>query len=71
LKIWFEDDVGLLQVGGERVVVGDLLPFLHLYHRQETHDVYTATTGSRTHDLVTATTGSRTHDLYTFTTDGR
>ncbi|MQL84647.1 hypothetical protein Taro_017149, partial [Colocasia esculenta] len=39
LKIWFEDDVGLLQVGGERVVGeervvgGDLLPFLHRYHR--------------------------------------
>ncbi|MQL97952.1 hypothetical protein Taro_030651 [Colocasia esculenta] len=25
MKIWFEDDVGLLQVGGERVVGGDLL----------------------------------------------
>ncbi|MQM10491.1 hypothetical protein Taro_043385 [Colocasia esculenta] len=35
LKIWFEDDVGLIQVGGERVVGGDLLPFLHLHHRQE------------------------------------
>ncbi|MQM22253.1 hypothetical protein Taro_055303 [Colocasia esculenta] len=35
LKICFEDDVGLLQVGGERVVGGDLLLFLHLYHRQE------------------------------------
>ncbi|MQL84304.1 hypothetical protein Taro_016808 [Colocasia esculenta] len=35
LKIWFEDDVGLLQVGGERVVGGDLLPFIHFHHRQE------------------------------------
>ncbi|MQL90103.1 hypothetical protein Taro_022685 [Colocasia esculenta] len=53
LKIWFEDDMGLLQVGGERVVGGDLLPFLHLYHRplhryhRQTHDLCTATTGSR------------------------
>ncbi|MQL81777.1 hypothetical protein Taro_014246 [Colocasia esculenta] len=35
LKIWFEDDVRLLKVRGERVVGGDLLPFLHLHHRQE------------------------------------
>ncbi|MQL98895.1 hypothetical protein Taro_031610, partial [Colocasia esculenta] len=35
LKIWFEGDVRLLQVGGERVVGGDLLPFLHLHHRQK------------------------------------
>ncbi|MQM03753.1 hypothetical protein Taro_036535, partial [Colocasia esculenta] len=35
LKIWFEDDMRLLQVGGERVVGGDLLPFLHLHHWQE------------------------------------
>ncbi|MQM23215.1 hypothetical protein Taro_056278 [Colocasia esculenta] len=48
MKIWFEDNVGLLQVGGERVVGGDLLPFLHLYHRQETHDLCTATTGRPT-----------------------
>ncbi|MQM16717.1 hypothetical protein Taro_049675, partial [Colocasia esculenta] len=70
LKIWFEDDVQLLHVGGERVVGGDLLPFLHLHHRQEdprplhryhrkTHDLYTSTTGNRTHDLCTSTTGSR------------
>ncbi|MQM20341.1 hypothetical protein Taro_053358, partial [Colocasia esculenta] len=30
--IWFEDDVRLYQVGGERVVGGDLLPFLHVHH---------------------------------------
>ncbi|MQM21633.1 hypothetical protein Taro_054677 [Colocasia esculenta] len=59
LKIWFEDDVRLLQVGGERVVGGDLLPFLHLHHRQEnprplqryhrqTHDLCTSTTGRPT-----------------------
>ncbi|MQM21711.1 hypothetical protein Taro_054755, partial [Colocasia esculenta] len=65
LKIWFEDDVGLLQMGGERVVGEDLLPFLHLYHRplhryhRQTHDLCTGTMGSRTHDLCTATTGSR------------
>ncbi|MQL82544.1 hypothetical protein Taro_015009, partial [Colocasia esculenta] len=58
LKIWFEDGVGLLQVGGERVVGGDLLPFLHLYHRplhcyhRQTYDLYTGTT-----DLCTSTTG--------------
>ncbi|MQM10353.1 hypothetical protein Taro_043245, partial [Colocasia esculenta] len=34
-NIWFEDDVRLLQVGGERVVGGDLLLFLHLHHWQE------------------------------------
>ncbi|MQM15270.1 hypothetical protein Taro_048212 [Colocasia esculenta] len=34
-RIWFEDDVRLLQVEGEKVVGGDLLPFLHLYHWQE------------------------------------
>ncbi|MQL84913.1 hypothetical protein Taro_017426 [Colocasia esculenta] len=34
-KIWFEDDVRLSQVGGERVMGGDLLPFLHLHHWKE------------------------------------
>ncbi|MQL84975.1 hypothetical protein Taro_017501 [Colocasia esculenta] len=33
--IWFEDGMRLLQVGGKRVVGGDLLSFLHLHHRQE------------------------------------
>ncbi|MQL84451.1 hypothetical protein Taro_016963, partial [Colocasia esculenta] len=69
-NIWFEDGVGLLQEGGERVVGGDLLPFLHLYHRplhryhRQTYDLCTGTT-----DLCTATTGNRTPDLCTFTTD--
>ncbi|MQM08811.1 hypothetical protein Taro_041668 [Colocasia esculenta] len=67
LKIWFEDDARVLQVGGERVVGGDLLHFLHLYHRQEVSYSYPY----KTHDLCTLTTGSRTHDLCTFTTGSR
>ncbi|MQM07072.1 hypothetical protein Taro_039907 [Colocasia esculenta] len=39
--IWFEDDVRLLQVGGERVVGGDLIPFLHLHHRQQRNHRFT------------------------------
>ncbi|MQL91131.1 hypothetical protein Taro_023733 [Colocasia esculenta] len=41
-NIWFEYDVQLLQVGGERVVGGDLLPFLHLHHRQEESSIHRA-----------------------------
>ncbi|MQM09176.1 hypothetical protein Taro_042044, partial [Colocasia esculenta] len=43
-------------VGGEGVVGGDLLPFLHLHHRQEDLRPFTSTTGNRTHDLCTSTT---------------
>ncbi|MQM20745.1 hypothetical protein Taro_053773 [Colocasia esculenta] len=78
--IWFEDDVRLLQVGEERVVGGDLVPFLHLNHRQEvyfdlyalrTYDLCTSTTDIRTHDLCRSTTDIKTHDFCTITTGSR
>ncbi|MQL69012.1 hypothetical protein Taro_001321 [Colocasia esculenta] len=73
-NIWFEDDVRLLQVGGERVVGGDLVHFLHLHHQQEypyrTYDLCTSTIDSRTHDLCTSTTGSRTDNLCISITNG-
>ncbi|MQM17285.1 hypothetical protein Taro_050255 [Colocasia esculenta] len=47
-NIWFEDDMRLLQVGGEMEVGGDLLPFLHLHHRQETYNLCTSTNGRTT-----------------------
>ncbi|MQL85662.1 hypothetical protein Taro_018168 [Colocasia esculenta] len=71
LKIWFEDDVELLQVEGERVVGGDLLPFphlhhrhedprpLHRYHRQQDPRPLHCYHRQLTHNLCTFTTGSR------------
>ncbi|MQL98432.1 hypothetical protein Taro_031143 [Colocasia esculenta] len=73
--ILFEDDVRLLLVGGERVVGGDLLPFLHLHHLQEylfNIILYVIVVSYcfpyKTYNLYTSTTGSRTHNLCTSTT---
>ncbi|MQM03015.1 hypothetical protein Taro_035790 [Colocasia esculenta] len=53
-NIWFEDDVRLLQVGGERVVGGD---FFYTSTTGWTYDLCTSPSGSRTHNLCTSTTG--------------
>ncbi|MQM03923.1 hypothetical protein Taro_036709 [Colocasia esculenta] len=87
LKIWFEDEVRLLQVGGERVGGGDLLPFLHLHHRQEDsrplhlyhwqQDLCTSTTDGLCISIIdgewiyTSSIRARTHNLCTSTIGSR